>query len=212
MKKKGMLLAGLAGAVLITGAAVSGTYAKYTTTFDGNGTAQVAKWAIKADDKDKTSFSTVTFTAGENENVATGKFAPGVTLTGEVPIDLTGTEVSVKLDVDTDDPDNGLKKKIIDELNKYTSGDNYTTDDINVGVQILDYQSGPVSSGEIKLSEHNGTESGFTGNDAKYTVKITITWTDAAKNNAKDTKVGEAEIDNITIPVSIVASQITAGA
>lgn len=51
MKKKMSILAALVLAVIVTGYSVSGTYAKYTSTFNGTSdTARVAKWAFKVGD------------------------------------------------------------------------------------------------------------------------------------------------------------------
>ena len=135
MKKKGMIIAGLAGAVLITSAAVSGTYAKYTTTFTGESAqVEVAKWAVKLDSKNgsDTTISTVTFTpdytsVGEG-NVVSGKIAPGVTMKGIVTLDLTDTEVSVKLNA---------KDVSNDVVSTLTSSYGLTADDFKVSTKFI---------------------------------------------------------------------------
>lgn len=50
MNKKITVLGGLLMAVVMTAYSVSGTYAKYTSTFTGSDSARVAKWAFKIGD------------------------------------------------------------------------------------------------------------------------------------------------------------------
>jgi len=55
MNKKITVLGGLLMAVVMTAYSVSGTYAKYTSTFTGSDSARVAKWAFKIGDITDTS-------------------------------------------------------------------------------------------------------------------------------------------------------------
>lgn len=56
--KKSMLLGALLVAVVTTGYFVSGTYAKYTSTFEGStSTARVAKWAFTIDNEGNTALA-----------------------------------------------------------------------------------------------------------------------------------------------------------
>lgn len=55
MNKKITVLGGLLMAVVMTAYSVSGTYAKYTSTFTGSDSARVAKWAFKIGDITNTS-------------------------------------------------------------------------------------------------------------------------------------------------------------
>ncbi len=206
MKKKGMIIAGLAGAVLITSAAVSGTYAKYTTTFTGESAqVEVAKWAVKLDSKNgsDTTISTVTFTpdytsVGEG-NVVSGKIAPGVTMKGIVTLDLTDTEVSVKLNA---------KDVSNDVVSTLTSSYGLTADDFKVSTKI--YKTG---ESEEEISDGIVQQSQIAENP-KYDVVITVEWVnhnDDSTKDANDTKLGIAG-GNVSIPVEITASQYTQGA
>lgn len=97
MTKKLSVLAILVLSVLVTAYSVGGTYAKYTTTKSVAGTATVAKWAIamKANGSAITDTTEINLADGLNdENVATGKIAPGTTKTFNFEVDGTGTEVS----------------------------------------------------------------------------------------------------------------------
>ncbi len=84
MKKKMMVLTGLLMAVAITAYSVSGTYAKYTSTFTGSSSATVAKWAFQVNgaavSKDFTFnlFETILDSNSSAEtDVAAKKIAPG---------------------------------------------------------------------------------------------------------------------------------------
>lgn len=90
MKKKMSILAALVLAVVVTGYSVSGTYAKYTSTFTGStASARVAKWAFEMKDTDGNYvdtdnsftfdlFKTIKDSNGTAEtDVYTGLIAPG---------------------------------------------------------------------------------------------------------------------------------------
>lgn len=61
MNKKITVLGGLLMAVVMTAYSVSGTYAKYTSTFTGSDSARVAKWAFKIGDNTDMTQNTFTF-------------------------------------------------------------------------------------------------------------------------------------------------------
>lgn len=84
--KKMSLLTALIAAVAVTAYSVSGTYAKYTSTFTGESSARVAAWAFQINDADPTADNKFEFdlfesvddanvTKGINENI----IAPGTT-------------------------------------------------------------------------------------------------------------------------------------
>ena len=84
---KMLVIAVLLVAVAVTSYAVSGTYAKYTSTFTGSDAARVAEWAFELNDVTATNtfefdlFETINDTDGSTEtDVADGKIiAPGTT-------------------------------------------------------------------------------------------------------------------------------------
>ena len=57
---------------------VAGTYAKYTWKGTATGSVAVAKWQVGLG-SEQTATTDVTFAVKDNENVATGKIAPGCT-------------------------------------------------------------------------------------------------------------------------------------
>jgi len=99
--KRMTLLTGLVAAVAITAYSVSGTYARYTSTFTGTSSARVAKWAFNLDGGE-TAGTTLNFklfesvndanvTKGINENI----IAPGTEGKFQINLDATGAEVGV---------------------------------------------------------------------------------------------------------------------
>lgn len=112
--KKMSIIALLLIAVVVTGSSVSGTYAKYTSTFEGTtDSAKVAKWAFSINDTDVTTasneftfdlFNTVNDeTTGENDlnvkdDADVAIIAPGTK--GEFGINLVNkSEVNAKYSV-----------------------------------------------------------------------------------------------------------------
>ena len=76
---------------------IGGTYARYTESFDGSASIDVAKWAVKlteAEGGEETTLQQLEFQVQANENVVPGKIAPDVTAKAKAQIDLTGTEVT----------------------------------------------------------------------------------------------------------------------
>lgn len=110
MKKKMSILAALVLAVIVTGYSVSGTYAKYTTTFNGTtSAARVASWDIDVSDlnsKTITASDTFEFNLFESVNDSNVKkgtgeniIAPGTT--GSFAIQLANnSEVTAEYTVE----------------------------------------------------------------------------------------------------------------
>lgn len=68
--KKMSLLTALIAAVAVTAYSVSGTYAKYTSTFTGESSARVAAWAFQINDKAPTAENKFEFNLFESVNDA----------------------------------------------------------------------------------------------------------------------------------------------
>lgn len=91
--------------VILSLIGVSGTYAKYTTTVNGTGTAIVAKWNFQA--KDGNNVISEGFVVDLAEHATTGvvtvgdtkKIQPGSKGEITITIDNTGSEVAATLDV-----------------------------------------------------------------------------------------------------------------
>lgn len=133
MKKKMSILAALVLAVIVTGYSVSGTYAKYTTTFNGTtSAARVASWDIDVSDlNSKTITASDTFEFNLFESVSdahvktgTGEniIAPGTT--GSFAIQLANnSEVTAEYTVEyTVDNKNVPLEFSIDNGTTWTTG------------------------------------------------------------------------------------------
>ena len=96
MKKKLSVLLVLVLAVAISAYSVGGTYAKYTTTANYTGTANVAKWniAMKSGDTTLTAGESFSIARTADTNVADERIAPGTTGTFNLQLDATNTEVA----------------------------------------------------------------------------------------------------------------------
>lgn len=90
---------------LVTGSLVGGTFAKYTSTVSGTGTAQVAKWAIAMREADKSLSNDFNITL-QNENSAAktqeNVIAPGSSGQINLTIDGTDTQVSFTYSIKID--------------------------------------------------------------------------------------------------------------
>ncbi len=180
---------------------VAGTYARYAWKGTATGTAAVAKWQVGFGDTQETTTS-VEFTVNENQDVATGKIAPGCTATGEFKLNPDGSEVSIdyKFKIDETKLPDGVTMKV----------SNVTID----GEEITRAEGETWYTKTISL---NGREN-LTAADA-CTVVVSVTWFDdgiALESNSadgygtnKDTLEGiKADTQRkITLPVTVVMEQ-----
>lgn len=179
---------------------ISGTYARYTDTFTGTGTVQVAKWNVKVNEKAASESATfdLTFTEEENDYVVDGKLAPDVTLKSQpIVIDLTDTEVAVDIKAETDA---GQLETALQEA----LGD--SKDDVEVSVDVYKGETAgeePLEDGIINLTSQSA---GFTGTDAKYCVVVKLTWTETETHNVSDTAAG-VKASTVSVPVNLTVQQ-----
>lgn len=167
-------------------ALIGGTYARYSSQFKGNTTADIAKWSVKVNKQAEQTF-TPSFTYVENNFVADNKLAPERSMSADIEIDLTGTEVAVDAIVKIDTTQ--LAEKI--GTSKITA------------TALIDGEDATQESGKlIELP----SKSAFTEENGKKTVKMTITWKNEDAQNVSDTKIGTSE-ENLSIPVTITLQQ-----
>lgn len=182
MKKKSLGI--LVALLLVVGAGVY-TYARYTSSFTGTGSAQVAKWAVKVNDSVTDTFD-LDLSLSANTNVADNRIAPGRTATAQLILDLTGTEVATDYEIDL-------------------SGVTGLPD----GMKITSVKA-TVAGGQA--TELNGSNGKYTGSVAladvakPITFDITVAWENDEANNENDTTVGEAA-GELSIPVTVTAKQ-----
>lgn len=211
MNKKITVLGGLLMAVVMTAYSVSGTYAKYTSTFTGSDSARVAKWAFNIDGTAVT--NTFTFdlfnTIAEADGITTEEdvmnisdpadgqtvIAPGTG--GKFDIKLQNlSEVTAKYYVKLSETANADSIPI-----EYsTDGSNYKSlADINLELKGTE----EASAMKPKASEATKTiywRWAFTGGES---TNYTATQTDAT-----DTALGVAGTASITVQAEVIVTQV----
>lgn len=180
---------------------VAGTYARYAWKGTATGTAAVAKWQVGFGTT-QTATQEVEFTVNENQDVATGKIAPGCTATGQFVLNPEGSEVSIdyKFKIDDTQLPKGVNMKV--------SSVTINGEEISRGEDEEYYTKTFALGGRDKLTA-----------DDSSTVIISVTWIsdgetansgspDGYLNNA-DTKEGRKpdEQRSITLPVTVVMEQ-----
>lgn len=196
MKKKNVILLGILLLVAVTSGIVAVTYSRYMTTANGNSSAKIAKWEIKINGEDVT--TTNTFSAGEftwtrlNDagSVAEGYIAPGYQ--GETTIELDATNCMVDMDYEISIDPSGMP-----EILKGKSQFSIVIGDDTV----LDIDGG-------SLTTYNGDIT-VDSEDKIVRIPVKIIWENNENNNETDTLIGST-IEEITIPVTVTASQYVA--
>ena len=163
-------------AVLLSTCAISGTFAKYTSTVTGTATAAVATWDVEVAGETETFnfnlFDTLKDSDGSSAegNVATGVIAPGTS--GQFTIDVNNNS-----QVDA----------------KYTVGDVVVKD----GVTELTDAENP-----IEFTITNGSADIARGGTATITVTWTWAFGDTDEANAKDLALAGKTI-TVDVPVTV---------
>lgn len=202
MKKKNLMMriaGGVMMAALLSTCAISGTFAKYTTSSTVTATATVAKWDIELNDKDITSteitfdlFNTVcdldadgNVTAGtQDSDVTTGKLiAPGTG--GMFAFKITNSsEVTAKYEIDFSATLNSVPLEF--------SADNSNWETSIDGLDILNDNAKTVN---IDKSDDS--------------VKIYWRWKFEDNRDTDDTTLGTAETPaQVTVTAKITATQV----
>lgn len=183
---------------------ISTSFAIYLSTGNGNGTVDVAKWAITLNGEDITSADAsfdISFSEKTaNAHVVSGKVAPGSVVYADFEIDPTGTEVSVEYSF------------VLGEITAKKADSSSTTAPTGFEVSKVctvasdDVTETPLTAvegkytGEILLN----SRAALTVND-KVKVRVYITWA-AEGNDANDTSVGVIA-PTLTIPVTGTVKQ-----
>ncbi len=189
MKKSIFSKVGAAAVVLtlVTASLVGGTFAKYTSTVSGTGTATVAKWAIAMKQNDAAASENFTFNlANTNTNAATadGKIGPESQGVIKMTIDGTGSEVGYEYNITFDTKDLG-------------------------NVPIKFFENADMST---ELT-YTGTEATMTGKVEKDKVTVAkdvnVYWKWVSTSDTVDTGLGESETP-VTgdIAVTMTANQL----
>lgn len=173
---------------LVTSSLVGGTFAKYTSSTAGTGTAQVAKWAIAFKEGD-TSITGNTFTfdlKNTNSEVVTidDKLAPGSE--GEIKFVINGTGSEVGYTYSAEADVSGLNGVPI----KFYSNAGRTTP-LTVTDNKIAFASKDVALGDV------GTD---------QTIEIYWAW-DKSSSDTDDTALGKAGTQG-TITLDVTAEQL----
>ncbi len=212
MKKNKMMrvASALLVAVLLTTCAISGTFAKYTTTGTGTDTARVAKWGVEVTTEGANAFSdkytnstnaeTVVSAGGANDKVV----APG-TSGSMVAVTVSGKpEVAVKVTYEATVTLTGWNVN-----NTY-----YCPLEITVGTDTLkgtDYSSSTEFANAVKAKIDALTSEYDANTDLSTKVANEISWKWAFEGNDddKDTALGNLETaPTIALSVKVTVTQV----
>lgn len=124
MKKNGMLKVIISLILIITIAILAGfAYARYITRISGQSTADIAQWSFKVNDKTNESFTIdladTRIKANDEVQMQDGYIGPGTSGAFDIRLDATGSEVSLKYDVNID-VDNANNTKLPKNLIFYS--------------------------------------------------------------------------------------------
>lgn len=214
MKKHNMMrvASALAVVTLLSTSLISGTLAKYVSTFEKSSTAQVAKWAFNVSEKDKTEtkaftfdlFKNITDLDGQKEDDVKGDYviAPGtagqITLTLKNESDVTASYQIVFTENSRNLPGGVSRIPLKYAIIKGDGTPDEDTDDWTTSIENL--KQGTTS--KIKLPANSTDEQADT---------YTVYWKwDYKGNDATDTSLGTAAADPVAIPQVTVTATITA--
>lgn len=202
ISKKFTVMVGLLMAVAVTGYSVSGTYAKYTDTFNSvTNTATIAKWAVKVNgETDSTNnFDFDLFGAGtaDGDGNYTKAIAPGANGSATIKVENTGDVNATVLPsfsvtdgfVGTTGAANGVPLK-------------YT---VKVGGTAIATDVTDLTAVDFTTSNSNITADMMKAN-AGGSVEITIEWSWPDTDNTADTAIGKASAADESKTVVVTAS------
>lgn len=96
-KKQKTMLVSIFIILLLVMVLVGYTFAKYFSDYDGQGSAQIAKWSFKVTDWSTSETEEISLVNTANiVSLEDGKIAPGASGEFEIELDATGSEVDVK--------------------------------------------------------------------------------------------------------------------
>ena len=180
MNKKSLLIIVLLVLVGLTTGYVASTYAKYTSTVTGSGTATVAKWAFATDN------ATQNITIALNPTVdattlVNGKIAPGTTGSFNIALVNTNSEVgvdfSIALDSISNKPTNLKFYKDSSYTTELTPGTSTVTGQLtagdSTGVTVPIYWRWEYETNAISTNDPIDTQDG----EAARTLTIGVTIT-----------------------------------
>lgn len=190
--KKISMVALLLVTVIVTSYSVSGTYAKYTSTYTGTDSARVAKWAFSINDTEMTTneftfdlFNTVKDTDNSTETDIT---------------DSTGTIIAPGTQGSFD-----IKLANNSEVNAKYSIDYSVEKTASIPVEF----SNDGITWESDINELDVADTNINMNGAEDTKTIYWRWTfERTDEDAADTALGSLGTDTVTVKAIVTATQI----
>lgn len=176
-------------AVLVISLLAITSYAKYITTINAEGRAQVGKWSFKVNESDNKNIGEInlgrkSYTA---ETIANGEIAPGTSGEFAIKVDATGTKTGVNYTIEFSNIQNkptNLYFKIGEEkyydfnklstalAGKIDANDPQKVKEINIG-WAWDYET--ENNGGISTNDEIDTEDGKTANLFSFDIAVTGT-------------------------------------
>lgn len=204
MKKNNVMriASALLVAVLLTTCAISGTFAKYTTSFSGNSAARVAKWGFTDPTNVTFDLFADTYNDGAIASLETDDqgnkvnvIAPGASGSFSITLveaeEVRATEVAYRFNVDitkSNETNDVLLAKLVWKLDGQKVGTNGTFEELQAAINALDgeYLPGTAPSATtLNISwewvfevESNTTDASDTelGVNGEYVVEISFTF------------------------------------
>ena len=167
------------------------TYALFETNKTGLVNQKIAKWNIELNQTDITNGITQNiiidnFQLTENNNVLSGKIAPGISGALDLTLDPKDTDVSIRYDLTLEDIGNQPIKISSIEMIEGTGTLLKTGENTYTGLMNLN---------NIKNST------------SKVTVRITVYWENDESNNEKDTIIGMQYGLKLSVPITVSVKQ-----
>ena len=113
-KSRKIILAVIALAIILMSFVGGQVYAKYMSKVEGHGTAEVAKWNFKVNEKEEQLQAISLNSTINNKTVSNNKIAPGTQGSFQIKLDATGAEVGIDYNLTgTINANDGEKTKVI---------------------------------------------------------------------------------------------------
>lgn len=172
----------------------SEAYALFESNKVNTSSTSIAKWQVKVN-SDQISGSTLEFNIDninwtEQENVKSGKVAPGMSGYFDVEIDPNHTETSIRYDVTFDFSNLDEEQFEIDRI-------------IEINDKEIVRTGENTYSNIITLDEIDNNETN--------TIRVYLTWINDENNNEKDSNLGSIPNNTLLIPVRVDITQYTTG-
>ena len=94
-KSRKIILAVIALAIILMSFVGGQVYAKYMSKVEGHGTAEVANWNFKVNEKEEQLQAISLNSTINNKTVSNNKIAPGTQGSFQIKLDATGAEVGI---------------------------------------------------------------------------------------------------------------------